>query len=69
MLKKLREGKLPEPNKENQENEACVKLQQRMRGILDRKRVDDLRCEEMEFLGMAVKKKTAAEAIDDPGKK
>ena len=30
-----------------------------MRGILDRKRVDGLRVDEMEFLGMARKQKTA----------
>ena len=43
MMRKLREGKLAEPNRENQENEACVFLQKRMRGILSRKYVERIR--------------------------
>lgn len=52
MLRKLREGKLAEKDQTNQENEACVIIQQRMRGILARKQVEALRNEEMQFLGM-----------------
>lgn len=55
MMRLLREGKLTEPNKESQENESCVFLQKRMRGILARKYVERLRLEEMEFLGMVKK--------------
>jgi predicted phosphohydrolase len=69
MMRKLREGKLTEPNKENQENEACVFLQKRMRGILSRKYVERIRQEEMEFLGMVKRPKTAQERQNDPVKK
>jgi hypothetical protein len=37
-----------------------------MRGILDRKKVERMRAEEMEFLGMARKKKTAEEERNGP---
>ena len=69
MLRKLREGRLPEPNKDNQENESCVFIQKRLRGILARKNVERLRTEEMEFLGMVRKKKTPEEERNDPIKK
>lgn len=66
MIRKLREGKLAEKDKDNQENESCVIIQQRMRGILARKQVELLRTEEMQFLGMQKKKKTAEEERNDP---
>jgi hypothetical protein len=40
-----------------------------MRGILARKHVENLRAEEMEFLGMQRKKKTPEEERNDPIKK
>jgi len=40
-----------------------------MRGILARKKVEEMRDEEMEFLGMKRKKKTPEEMINDPIKK
>ena len=60
-MRLLREGKLQEQSKESQENESCVFLQKRMRGILARKYVERLRFEEMEFLGMVKKQKTPDE--------
>jgi hypothetical protein len=71
MMRKLREGKgkAPEPNRENRENDSCVFIQKRLRGILARKHVERLRVEEMEFLGMIRKKKTPEEERNDPIKK
>jgi hypothetical protein len=66
MLRLIREGKVPQVNKDNQENDACLTIQQRMRGILARKFVERLRSEEMEFLGMQRKKKTPEEERNDP---
>ena len=40
-----------------------------MRGILARKAVEKVRLEEMEFLGMQRKTKTAEELLNDPIKK
>lgn len=62
----IREGKMQQVNKDNQESESCMFIQQRMRGILARKYVERLRSEEMEFLGMARKKKTPEEERNDP---
>ena len=53
----------------NQEKEAISAeyVQRRIRGILARKQVEQMRQEEMIFLGMQRKPKTAAElALDDP---
>lgn len=69
MVRKLREGKLQETSKDQKEIESCVILQRRMRGILARKKVEEMRDEEMEFLGMKRKKKTPEEMINDPIKK
>ncbi len=41
-------------------------VQQRLRGILARKRVEDMRQEEMVFLGMSRKPKTKEEMKNDP---
>jgi hypothetical protein len=41
-------------------------MQRRIRGILARKQVEKMRIEEMEFLGMSRKKKTAEEELNDP---
>jgi hypothetical protein len=37
------------------ENEATLVIQRRMRGIIARKRIDEIRQEEMVFLGMSRK--------------
>ena len=69
MVRKLREGKIKEENKDQRETDASVLLQRRMRGILARKTVESMREEEMEFLGMKRKKKTPEEMLNDPIKK
>ena len=40
-----------------------------MRGILARKQVEKMRMDEMEFLGMLPRTKTAEEKLNDPIKK
>ena len=71
MMENIRLGKnkAAEQSKEMQENDSCVFIQKRMNGILARKNVENLRNEEMEFLGMSRKKKTAEEERADPVKK
>ena len=66
LMRRLREGKLPNPNKENQENESCVFIQQRIRGILARLYVEKMRDKEQQFLGMKVTPKTAEQMKNDP---
>ena len=66
MKRKLREGSATQATKEQQENEASVFIQRRMRGILARKRVEEIRQDEMIFLGMAKLQKTAEEIKNDP---
>lgn len=56
--KKLREGHQTEPTNEQKDAAAAVSLQKRLRGILARKRVEEMRMEELIFLGMAPKPKT-----------
>lgn len=69
-MREIKEGKVADTQKtENQENEACVFIQRRIRGILARKFVDRLREEEMEFLGMSRKKRNPMELLKDPLKK
>jgi len=68
-LRQLREGKISEQTKDNQENDFSVTIQKRFRGILARKQVERLRAEEMEFLGMQRRKKTQEEERNDPIKK
>ena len=69
MQRKAKEGKIKRETEENKENNACVYVQRRIRGILARKFVERLRAEEMEFLGMQRKKKTPEEERNDPIKK
>lgn len=70
LKRKRREGvAVPELTKDQQELSACQLIQQRMRGIIARKYIEKLRLEEMEFLGMARKKKTNEEERNDPIKK
>lgn len=47
-----KQGKLPARDKDNETQDKTVFIQSRMRGILARKQVDELRQKEMEFLGM-----------------
>jgi hypothetical protein len=46
-------------------SESSVKIQRRLRGIIARKRVEEMRQEEMIFLGMARKPKTEEEKKND----
>ena len=57
MFQKIKEGLIKEKSKDQVENEAALVIQRRMKGILSRKRIDDLRQEEMVFLGMSRKPK------------
>jgi len=66
MKRKIREGLIKEQTKESQETEASVFIQKRLRGILARKRVEEVRQDEMVFLGMARKPKTKEEMRNDP---
>jgi len=69
-MRDLKEGRgIGEQSKEDKENECCVFIQRRIRGILARKYVNRMRVEEMEFLGMITRKKTPEELRDDPIKK
>lgn len=63
----VREGKLPEANSQEKEQIAAEFVQRRIRGILARKQVEQMRAEEMMFLGMKRSTKTAAQLVkDDP---
>jgi hypothetical protein len=57
----IREGLLKQPTTEELEHEASLFIQRRLRGILARKRIEEMRQEEMVFLGMARKPKTKEE--------
>ena len=57
MLIKIKEGLVKERTKDQQENDAAMIIQRRIKGILARKRIDELRAEEMVFLGMSRKPK------------
>jgi len=46
-----------ERTKDQSENDASLIIQRRLKGILARKRIDELRQEEMVFLGMSRKPK------------
>ena len=65
--RKVREGKMPEATHQEKEQIAAEFVQRRIRGILARKQVEQMRQDEMIFLGMQRKPKTTAElALDDP---
>lgn len=51
------------------EDDASKKVQRILRGILARKRVEEMRQDELVFLGMAPKPKTDEEKKNDPVKK
>lgn len=67
--RKFKEGKIQRESEENKENNACVFVQRRIRGIIARKHVERLREEEMFFLGMKARPKTAVERDNCPIKR
>ena len=64
--RKIKEGAIKELDPSEKEHQNCVYIQKRLRGILARKRVEELRMEEMVFLGMERKPKTKEEMLNDP---
>lgn len=64
--RKMKEGVIERKTRDQQENEATLFIQRRLRGILARKRIEDMRQEEMVFLGMARKPRTKEELRNDP---
>ena len=57
MFQKIKDGLIKQKNQDDLENEATLLIQKRLKGVLARKRIDDLRQEEMVFLGMSRKPK------------
>ena len=57
LFQKIKDGLIKEKNRDMQDNESTLLIQKRMKGVLARKRIDDLRQEEMVFLGMSRKPK------------
>ena len=68
MRKQLQKGRQMEQSQQVKEAKAAEFLQKRFRGILARREVEELREEEMVFLGMKPRPKTAAEEAADPVK-
>jgi hypothetical protein len=66
MNRKIREGLIKEQSRAQQENDATLFIQKRLRGIIAMKQVEKMRQEEMVFLGMARKPKTKEELKNDP---
>ena len=62
LFEKRKLGLIPQQDPDALNNEAIIRIQRRMRGILARKYVDSLRNDEMEFLGMSRKRPN----LDDP---
>ena len=62
-------GKAAAPSKEEAADTAAEMVQNRIRGILARQEIENMRQEEMMFLGMVRKPKAEAEKIKDPIKK
>ena len=67
--KRMHGGKMQAPSKEETADQAAEIVQNRIRGILARKEIEDLRQEEMIFLGMVRKPKTEVEVKKDPVKR
>lgn len=57
-FQKIKDGVMKERSKEQMENDAALLIQRRIKGILARKRIDEIRQEEMVFLGMSRKPRT-----------
>ena len=62
----MHNGKLAARSDEETQAAAAEIVQNRIRGILARKEIEDMRQEEMIFLGMVRRPKTAAEVMRDP---
>ena len=54
----MKRGKVAQPSKEEAADQAAEVVQNRIRGILARKEIEDMRQEEMIFLGMVRRPKT-----------
>jgi hypothetical protein len=64
--KLIKEGIMKETNQEQQEAEGAIFIQKRLKGILARKKIEEMRLEEMVFLGMSRKQPTKEEMAKDP---
>ena len=64
MRKKFKEGLIKDSGKDSADNDASKFIQKRLRGILARKRVEEIRREEQIFLNMAPKSKLKDEKGD-----
>ena len=64
--KRMHNGKMQAPTKQEQEEQSAEIAQCRIRGILARKTIEKMRQEEMIFLGMTRKPKTEDEKKNDP---
>ena len=64
MRKKFEEGLIKDSGKDSADNDASKFIQKRLRGILARKRVEEIRREEQIFLNMAPKSKLKDEKGD-----
>jgi hypothetical protein len=58
MFQKIKDGVVKERSKDQMENDAALFIQRHIKGILARKNIDEIRQEEMVFLGMSRKPKT-----------
>ena len=57
---------MAQPSKEEAADQAAEVVQNRIRGILARKEIEDMRQEEMIFLGMVRRPKTVQQQRNDP---
>ena len=64
--KRLYNGKMSAPTQSQAEEQSAELIQCQIRGILDRKKIEKMRQEEMIFLGMQRKPKTEEEKSKDP---
>ena len=64
--KRMHNGKMLAPTKQENEEQAAEIIQCLIRGILARKTIEKMRQEEMIFLGMQRKPKTEEEKKNDP---
>lgn len=62
----MHNGKMHAPNRQEAEEQSAEIIQCQIRGILDRKKIEKMRQEEMIFLGMQRKPKTEEEKEKDP---
>ena len=67
--KRLHNGKMHAPNRQEAEEQSAEVIQNQIRGILARAQIEKMRQEEMIFLGMQRKPKTEKEMQDDPIRK